>query len=223
MKLSTPTSHSKTRPLVLAGGLAVVLAGLATSVAAESLPMRWAPPSGMPPEPVAGSEAIIHKSAAGISAHVTSNGLTPGNAVTFWLVAVQNPDLCESNPCSPVEAMGEGMKMGTVAINGGGAVVGADGTILISSFMPTGSVKGNLFSTKLDKPETSEVHVVIHNHGPLIPGVEADMLGTYRGGCNDASIPPFYPPSAAMDGAPGPNKCHTAQVALFLPTGKPTN
>ena len=51
--------------------------------------------------------------------HLSSKGLPAGHAVTIWFVALQNPQLCKKNPCTPVEAMGM-PEMDTVAVNGAG-------------------------------------------------------------------------------------------------------
>lgn len=220
MENSTPKPAKRALRLrALTGSIALAIAGLTHGSEAEELPMSWVPPSGMQPGPIDGTEALLHKSSAGIAAELHTRGLTPGHVVTLWVVAIQNPDLCAANPCTPVEAMGEGVRMNTVAINGGGAVVDADGMVQISSFLPSGEVDGNMFDSSLETPEETEVHLVLHDHGPIISGEEADMLGSYRGGCTDESIPPYYPDSAMTDGLPGPNSCNTAQVALFVPSG----
>jgi len=161
----------------------------ATSALTDTLPLQWTPPSGMTPGPVAGSEAILSVSAEGASMQLTTSGITPGHAITIWFVAVQNPEGCAKNPCSPNEAMGMA-EMNTVVVNGGGTV----------------------------KPETSEYHLVIHDHGPLIPKLAPDMLSSFRGGCTLDSVPPHYPDSARTDGAGGPNTCVSRQVALFVPS-----
>ena len=148
--------------------------------------------------------------------HLTSRGLTPGNAVTIWFVALQNPHLCQKNPCTPVEAMGM-PEMETVAVNGGGTVVSEDGTVEVSAHLPAGEVPTNLFETDFVAPETAEYHLVIHDHGPLIPELAADMLSSFRGGCTLESVPPHYPESAKTDGTGGPNSCVSRQVALFVP------
>lgn len=224
MSIQTWKSSSNAPCLgTLISAFALAAAAFSNSAAAETLPMSWVPPSGMRPGPIEGTEALLHKSSAGIAAQLHSQGLTPGHVVTLWVVAIQNPDLCAANPCTPVEAMGEGVRMNTVAINGGGAVVDTDGMVRISSFLPSGAVAGNMFASTLEAPEGSEVHLVLHDHGPIIAGEEADMLGSYRGGCTDKSIPPYYPASAMTDGLPGPNNCNTAQVALFVPDTGATN
>ena len=73
-------------------------------------------------------------------------------------------------------------EMESVAVNGGGTVVSADGKIEVSAHLPAGKVPTNLFSTEFVSPETAEYHLVIHDHGPLIPALAADMLSSFRGG-----------------------------------------
>lgn len=196
--------------------LALVLAIAGGAAAAETLPLSWAPPSGMPPEPIEGSQALLHRSAEGASVFVETSGLTPGHAVTVWFVAMQSPENCERNPCSPMDAMGRAEEMDTVAINGGGTVVDSDGHIRVSAFLPVGEVTGNFYDTTFSDPANSEYHIVVHDHGPLIAELAADMLSSFRGGCTLESVPPFYPDSSRTDGEGGPNSCVTRQVALFL-------
>lgn len=200
---------------VLRTGLAITLSLLAAPAGADTLQLSWAPPSGMSPGPIEGTQAVLNTSASGATMQVATTGLKPGHVVTIWWVAVQNPENCKTRPCGPKEAMGSADLMNTVATNAGGTVVDKNGNIRVNSFLPVGPVAGNFFKTRFTKPEASEYHFVIHDHGPLIPELAADMLSSYRGGCTDDSIPPYYPDSARADGTPGVNSCNTAQVALF--------
>lgn len=198
--------------------LTLVIAA-ATSVNAETrtLPLSWTPPSGQTPGPIDGTRALLETGPHGASMHLASKNLTPGNAVTIWFVALQNPHLCKKNPCTPVEAMGM-PEMETVAVNGGGTVVPAGGTVEVSAHLPIGKVPTNLFDTEFVAPQAAEYHLVIHDHGPLIPELAADMLSSFRGGCTLESVPPHYPDRARADGEGGPNTCVSRQVALFVPS-----
>lgn len=184
---------------------------------AQELPLSWAKPSGMAPGPIEGSTVLLHKSAAGAAMTLETSALKPGHAITVWFVAIQSPENCTSNPCTPKEAMGMAEMMNPVATNAGGAVVHADGRIRVQGFLPVGEVKGNFYDTTFATPETSEYHIVVHDHGPLIPDLAADQLSTFRGGCTAKSVPPFYPDTSRTDGEGGPNTCITQQVALFVP------
>lgn len=194
----------------------LITAAQAATADTRSLPLSWTPPSGQTPGPIEGTQALLVTSPDGASMHLTSKDLTPGNAVTIWFVALQNPQLCVKNPCTPKEAMGMA-EMETVAVNGGGTVVPEDGTIEVSAHLPAGKVPTNLFDTEFVSPQTAEYHLVIHDHGPLIPELAADMLSSFRGGCTLESVPPHYPDSARSDGEGGPNTCVSRQVALFVP------
>ena len=198
--------------------LPACLIAWAGSVAADTrmLPLSWTPPSGETPGPIDGTQALLVTSADGASMHLTSKDLTPGHAITIWFVALQNPHLCKKNPCTPKEAMGM-PAMETVAVNGGGTVVPADGRVEVSAHLPVGEVPTNLFDTDFVSPKTAEYHLVIHDHGKLIPELAADMLSSFRGGCTLDSVPPHYPDTARADGEGGPNKCVSRQVALFVP------
>lgn len=97
-----------------------------------------------------------------------------------------------------------------------GGVVAENGTISLASFLPKGNVEGNFFETTLHSPETAEYHLPMHNHGPLDPSIAEDMLTTFRSGCTDKSLPPYYPETALADGVKGNFNCKTVQVAAFL-------
>lgn len=196
--------------------ISVALAASAAAAETRTLPLSWTPPSGQTPGPIEGTTALLVTRPEGAAMHLSSKDLTPGHAVTIWFVALQNPELCVKNPCTPKEAMGM-PEMETVAVNGGGTVVGSDGIVEVSAYLPAGEVPTNLFDTDFVSPTTAEYHLVIHDHGPLIPELASDMLSSFRGGCTLESVPPHYPDSAQSDGEGGPNTCLSRQVALFVP------
>jgi hypothetical protein len=112
--------------------------------------------------------------------------------------------------------MGRSDEVNSVAALGGSTIVDENGDIKIAGFMPVGDVEDNFFDTKLTEPKTAEFHLAIHDHGQMIPEMAAEMRTSYRGGCTDESIPPYYPAVAATFGKPGPNGCATIQVAIFM-------
>jgi hypothetical protein len=178
-------------------------------------PMSWTPPSGNTPGPIDGTSAVLEKGPFGAAMAIKSAGLTPGDVVTVWWVAIQSHQNCASNPCTPKEAMGDGMANDTVASLAAGGVVAADGTITLAGFLPVGEVEGNFFDTTFHSPETAEYHLPMHNHGPLDPDIAEDMLTSFRAGCSDESLPAYYPDTALADGAKGDFDCKTVQAAMF--------
>ena len=112
--------------------------------------------------------------------------------------------------------MGNSDMVDSVASLAAGGVVAEDGTISLASYLPKGKVVGNFFETTFHSPETAEYHFPMHNHGPLDPNIAEDMLTSFRAGCSDESLPPFYPETALSDGAKGDFDCKTVQAAVFL-------
>lgn len=178
-------------------------------------PMSWTPPSGKPPGPIDGTTAVLEKGPFGAAMAIKSAGLTPGDVVTIWWVAIQKHQNCKSNPCTPKEAMGDGIQNDTVVTLAAGGVVAEDGTISLAGYLPKGDVEGNFFDTTFHSPEAAEYHLPMHNHGPLDPAIAEDMLTSFRAGCADESLPSYYPDTALADGAKGDFNCKTIQAALF--------
>lgn len=189
---------------------------LGTAAQAENAPFNWTPPSGMTPGPIAGTNANIVTNSDGIAMQLETVHMTPGHVVTVWFVAIQSPENCTSTPCAPPEGMGSPVLMNTVATLAGGAVISEDGSLSMSGFMPVGDVSGNFFDTQLETPESAEIHLAIHDHGPLNAERAAEMMSGYRAGCTDASVPPFYPETARTDGMVGPFDCKVLQFAYVL-------
>lgn len=196
---------------------AAALFTMTTFATAEAItkPMSWAPNSGMTPGPIEGTSVVLEKGSFGAAMALKSSGLTPGDVVTVWWVAIQNYSVCEAKPCTPEETMGNGVESDSVVTLAAGGVVSEDGTISLASFLPIGKVEGNFYDTTFHSPEAAEYHLPIHNHGPLDPSISEEMLTSFRAGCTDESLPEYYPQTALSDGVAGNFDCKTIQVAAF--------
>ena len=163
--------------------------------------------------------ASLRRSPQGIRYRFDTEGLTPGHAYTLWLVVVNDPGECADSPCAPptdiitnaaTDSQITFADAGTVARRRGAAVLRARfrAAPLLDGWLP---VQG------LDDPMGAEIHLVLNDHGPVIDQLREEMTSSYRAGCTDASLPPFFPPTAFADGTPGPNTCRLYQAAVFLP------
>lgn len=85
----------------------------------------------------------------------------------------------------------------------------------MSRFVPTGDIQSAWYGNGLTNPTGAEVHLVINDHGVVIPEMIATMLNSFRGGCTDESLPPPFPDTAKADGDPGPNACRLVQFAII--------
>jgi hypothetical protein len=167
---------------------------------------------------VAGSKARLVRTAAGIFASLDTEGLTPGHAYTLLLAVINDPAACEASPCKPADVVGRSAETKSDIVGvADGAIVGEDGKARFASFQPIGELPEAWFGNGLQDPAGAEIHLVVHDHGPMLPELGALMLTTYRSGCAHESIPAAFPDEAKMDGEPGPNTCRLVQVAIFLP------
>ncbi len=213
----TTLVHRPFQPVFGVTFAALVAFGLAAPLSAEAItkPMSWTPGSGMSPGPIEGTSVVLEKGAFGAAMALKSSGLTASDVVTVWWVVIQKPDVCQANPCTPIETMKDGMKSDSVVALAASGVVSEDGTISLASYLPVGDVDGNFFETTFHSPETAEYHLPIHNHGPLDPSMAEEMLTSFRAGCTDESLPKYYPQTALTDGTKGNFECKTVQVAAF--------
>lgn len=166
---------------------------------------------------IEGSEAVRIATDEGVFASLTTRELTPGNAYTMWFVAINEPSTCESKPCAPADVLKRSDMVNSDVGYADGLIAGADGTGQFATFQRPGELPHAWIGNGLSNPAGAEIHLVIHDHGPLIDGREAAMIGTYRDGCTDASIPDAVPDAARADGKPGPNACKLVQDVIFAP------
>ncbi|HSJ62590.1 MAG TPA: hypothetical protein VK922_01670 [Gemmatimonadaceae bacterium] len=166
--------------------------------------------------PVAGASAHLVRNANGISFRMTTNSLTPGNAYTLWLVVINNPAACSATPCAAPDFLLNAAPDAQVRF-AAGSVAGGAGRGTFAGSVKEGPMPGWLDDRSLENSMGAEVHLVINDHGPMLPEFMPGMIHTYRGGCADSSpFPSVFPPSALADGEVGPNVCRLYQAAVFL-------
>ncbi|MEM0987228.1 MAG: hypothetical protein AAGJ32_13355, partial [Pseudomonadota bacterium] len=156
-----------------------------------------------------------------------TGGLKPGHVHTLWLVVINNPAACydaeavtagqkdAAEDCSSRDVLLRSEEVRSDVGYAGGVIVGPDGSASYTFHQPEGAIAGGWFGNGLEQSDTAEIHLVVNDHGPLIPGREREMLSTYRDGCKDDSIPGPMPAAARADGDAGPNVCRLMQTAAF--------
>lgn len=209
----------RVRAMVGAVGLLLVavLGGtaLAESADRQSVGVNWHPQSGSS-GPVEGASASLVRNDNGISYQFHASQLTPGNAYTLWLVVIDHPENCQGEACAGPDFVVNDAPDAQVTYAAGN-VVGDDGVATFAGHQSTGPMDGWLPDRSFDNPREAEVHLVVNDHGPMLPEHMPGMIRTYRGGCSDASpFPPFFPATALADGESGPNTCLLTQSAVFV-------
>lgn len=169
---------------------------------------------------IKGATATLVATRRGAFVSIATRELTPGNAYTLWWVVINKPGACEGSPCSPDDVL---QRMDITKADVGyadGLIAAEDGTGRFTSHLPVGPLPQAWYGNGLDNPQGAEIHLVINDHGPLLPDMARSMLGSARGGCSDESLPKMFPASAMTDGMPGPNTCRLVQDVIF--TQRPT-
>lgn len=169
-----------------------------------------------PARPIPGTTATLVTTKHGATMTMETAELTPGNVTTVWWAIMTRPEECESKPCSAEDVIGGAETVGTQIVYADGMVNKPDGTAKFSAFLPSGKVPGGWYQQDFNNPLDAEIHLVLNDHGPLIPELAASMLSSYRGGCSDESLPPPFPDTAKADGKAGTNKCQLIQDAIFV-------
>jgi len=170
-------------------------------------------PFPTPGAQVEGAQAKLTTNESGATVRFQTSGLTPGNAYTVWWIIFNNPAACADPGCSDADFDNADAKPELTYATGhviGGSGKGNFGAHL--SAADPGEVPGGWFGYGFKYPTTTEIHVAIHDHGPIIPGLVNEMISTFAGGCsNDYS---GMPPNA-QNGTPGDNLCATVQFTVF--------
>jgi hypothetical protein len=176
-------------------------------------------PSLGPASPVAGASATLVSNKNGVTAKLHTADLHPGYAYTVWWVKIDAPENCAASPCSGGDVLGNVVGVQSNVAYGAGHVVGGSGKATFAAHFSTGPVPGGWFDNEFTNPQGAEIHLVVMEHGPALPGLVSNQISTLRGGCSDESVntAPIsnFPAVAKADGIPGPNTCRLVQLAIL--------
>lgn len=172
-----------------------------------------------------GGTSKITRTDSGVSMQVRANQLNPGDAYTLWMVVFNYPENC-AVPYECLEPDIENPAVATDVMYVAGNVVGATGISGFAGHKAIGDNSGSVFPPLfppgvnppgLLNPMGSEIHLIVHTHGPMIPDYMPDMIQTFGGGCVDPG-PPFTGLWFPEWGAQGPNNCLSQQVGVHRVT-----
>lgn len=201
----------------LAAPLALCLSSLPAAANERVHPVEFMATEAAPARTIPGTEARLRTDSSGATMTLRTKGLAPGHVTTAWWVIMTNAAACSATPCPPEDVIGRAAEVGTQIVYADGVVNAADGTAKFAAYLPAGKVPTGWYAQDFNAPTRAEIHLVLNDHGPLIPDLAASMLTSYRGGCRDESLPPPFPDSAKADGVAGPNACQLIQDAVFVP------
>ena len=162
---------------------------------------------------VPGASSKITRTSRGATATLTTSGLTPGNAYTMWMVVFNTPGEC-TDPCGEDDvAPGNAAVVDVIYVAGN--VVGSSGTATFSGRRAAGDNSKSLFAQLfapapgLIDPHLAEMHLIVRDHGPAIPGQISSQIQTFEGACTAES---------SFGLGTGDNVCEDVQFSIHLPS-----
>lgn len=196
----------------------VVLAAAMLMLAAVALPASAAPsqrttgpvhllnPDFSVGDEVSGSLATLTTTSSGASFTLRTSGLEAG-AYTIWWIIFNNPDACTHSAGSgllcgagDLGPFGGDPAVDSSALYAAGHIVSGDGPVSFSGHRSAGDESGIiLFGSGLTAPLDAEIHLIVHSHGPVIKGMENEMIHSFDAGCREGE----------------PNVCTDVQAAAF--------
>ncbi len=159
---------------------------------------------------VAGAWSSLRTGAGGADVTVSTSELPAGNAVTLWWVIFNHPEKCTHGHLGlrcgggDLLAFGGDPAVGSSVLYADGHVIGGAGKGNYHASLATGDATGALFGNGLTNPLGADIHLVLHSHGPVIPGLVHEQTHSFGAGCNN--VPPGT-------GTPGPNTCEDIQFS----------
>lgn len=146
--------------------------------------------------------ANLHRNKNGVTANFKTSDLEPG-AYTLWIVVFNDPTACIEG-CNEPDLFIEAVKGEVLFATG--HVVGNNGKGNFSARLNEGDNSGSVNSLfgipdndGLRDSQAAEIHLVLRTHGPAIPGMVNEQIGSYTGGCveNDCEdiLAAVFPPN----------------------------
>lgn len=143
--------------------------------------------------------STLHRNSNGLTVNFKATDLIPGHTYTIWWVIWNFPENC-ADPGACMDGDFGDPDVQVEVMYAGGHVAGGSGKGNFSAHLNENDASGTinpLFFLPsyggLQDALTAEVHVVLRSHGPKVPGIVNEQIGSYLGGC-PTDFPYGFPP-----------------------------
>jgi hypothetical protein len=135
--------------------------------------------------PVPGADATLVRNSRGLTTGVHTSVSSGPGVYSLWWIIYNDPASCTTFLCT--------FDLPDIAVNATARVV-PDGSASLSAHLsPGGPYSGEVVlgdpSSGLTNPEGALVFLIVRYHGPATPGIIAEQLTQYAGGCPGAGAP----------------------------------
>lgn len=145
--------------------------------------------TGVPNNIVVVGTTTLTRNKNGINMTIKAEDLVPGHAYTVWWVVWNYPEFCDG-PCDDPDIFNADVQPEILFATGhvaGGSGKGNFGAGLDENDA-TGTINQEFFGLPsyggLHDAMHAEIHLVLRDHGPSIPGQVHEQISTYAGGCD---------------------------------------
>ncbi len=161
---------------------------------------------------VPGASSKITRNDSGVTTTFHATGLERGHAYSLWLVVFNVPGACDA-PCDEPDVVpGTDAEVDLMAVVGN--IAGQSGKATFSGRRSVGDNSGSLFvqfgapAPGLTDVYGAELHLVLRDHGPAIPGQIPHQIMSYEGGCT---------PGSSFGLGNGSYECEDIQFSVHMP------
>lgn len=194
-----------------------LMEGISAKATMKSTAMIGSP---IPGANIAGT-STLHRNKNGITVNFKAEGLIPG-AYTIWWVIWNNPEECAVPGACVDTDFANAANVQVEVLYAAGHVVGKNGKGNFSAHLKAGDDSESINQSFFGLPPAgglqagntykAEVHVVLRTHGPKVPGLVNEQIGSYEGGCDN---PLLYPPFSVYPNVVG--ECADIAAAVHPP------
>ena len=149
-------------------------------------------------------------------------GVESGFVYTLWFIVFNEPEDCVTPApgggfmCGETDVFIDPESAMVDILFSGGSIAGNNEWIRLGGHRKRGDNSGSVYSflgvedpPGLIDPMGAEVHLVLRSHGPVIPGMVADQIGSFEGGCVVFQNPPEIPDEEG--------ECADIKASIHLP------
>jgi hypothetical protein len=147
---------------------------------------------------IEGADAYLMRYNRGVLGSLDTVGLQPGHVYTVWWVTFAEPENCSDGVCNLDDVLAAAAnpandQVGVGVFYATGRIAGPDGSAHFTAILhegdtsrcvPQGDGPFVVLCNPLVDSHEADVHMVVRDHGPLIPGELAAQKGSFTGGCS---------------------------------------
>jgi hypothetical protein len=166
-----------------------------------------------PNGPAVVGASVMTRDHSGVDATVSTTGLSPAGAYSWWWVVFNRPQYCvggcglDDLPVGATPVSNGDPRVRASLLWGGGFVSddtgAANAAARLERRAPPGEV---LFGPGLANVKRAEIHVVLRSHGEAVAGEVAEQIGSFNGGCTPEEITAGQCPNVNVQSAAHPGQ-----------------